>query len=203
MINRAISIYESLFRDPITIQILFRYTNTLPNGQPFPSGQISQSDWVYYTVPWNSYIPALRADAKTNNDILANASLPVNCGGGTPTPTPTVTPTPTATPRPTPCGALSTNIYPTSADGRAVGLNTQPAMFGNGTVGPDGPFDGIVTLNSAAAFQFSRPPNGNDFDAQHFIEHEIDEVIGFGSRLNLPGITPPAAGPVQLVRPWR
>ena len=95
MINRAISIYESLFRDPITIQILFRYTNTFPNGQPLPSGQISQSDWVYYTVPWNSYIRALRADATTNNDILANASLPDNCGGGTPTPTPTVTPTPT------------------------------------------------------------------------------------------------------------
>ena len=188
MINRAISIYESLFRDPITIQILFRYTNTFPNGQPFPSGQISQSDWVYYTVPWNSYIRALRADATTNNDILANASLPDNCGGGTPTPTPTVTPTPTATPRPTPCGPLSTNIYPTSADGRAVGLNTRPAMFGNGTVGPDGPFDGIVTLNSAAPFQFNRPPSGNNFDGQRFIEHEIDQVIGFGSYLNIPGI---------------
>ena len=32
MINRAISIYESLFRDPITVKILFRYSNTLPNG---------------------------------------------------------------------------------------------------------------------------------------------------------------------------
>jgi elongation factor P hydroxylase len=161
MINQAISIYESRFRDPITIEILFRYTNTFPNGTPFPSGQISQSDWVYYTVPWNSYIHALKADAKTKNDVLANASLPEN--------------------------ALSTSIYPTSAGGRAVDLNTQPAMFENGTVGAGGPFDGIVTLNSAAAFQFSRPPNGNNFDAQYFTEHEIDEVIGFGSRLNLPG----------------
>jgi hypothetical protein len=162
MINRAISIYESRFRDPITIEILFRYTTTFPNGQPFPSGQISQSDWVYYTVPWNSYIHALKADAKTTNDILANASLPEN--------------------------ALSTNIFPTSADGRAVELNTQPAMFPDGTVGTGGQFDGIVTLNSAAAFQFSRPPNGNNFDAQYFTEHEIDEVIGLGSYLNIPGI---------------
>jgi hypothetical protein len=161
MINRAISIYESRFRDPITIEILFRYTNTLPNGTPFPSGQISQSDWVYYQVPWNSYIHALRADAKTNNDILANASLPDN--------------------------AFSTYLNPTSAGGRAVELNTRPAMFENGTVGADGTFDGIVTLNSAAAFQFSRPPNGNNFDAQYFTEHEIDEVIGLGSHLNLPG----------------
>ena len=135
MINRAISIYESLFRDPITVQILFRYTTTLPNGTPFPAGDISRSDWVYYTVPWKPYINALRADAKTNNDILANASLP-----GT--------------------AALSSNIYPTSAGGRAVGLNTRPAMFANGTVGAGGPFDGIVTLNSAAPFQFSRPPSG-------------------------------------------
>jgi hypothetical protein len=188
MINRAISIYESRFRDPVTVEILFRYTNTFPNGQPFPSGQISQSDWVYYTVPWNSYIQALRRDATTKNDVLANASLPDNCGGGTPTPTPTATPTPTVTPTPTPCGPLSNSIFATSANGRAVGLHTRPAMFANGTVGPDGPFDGIVTLNSAAAFQFSRPPNGNHFDAQYFTEHEIDEVLGFGSYLNIPGI---------------
>jgi FG-GAP-like repeat len=162
MINRAISIYESLFRDPITVQILFRYTTTLPNGTAFPSGHISGSDWVYYTVPWNAYIPALKADAKTNNDILANASLPAN--------------------------ALSSNIYPTSAGGRAVGLNTRPAMFANGTVGAGGPFDGIVTLNSAAPFQFNRPPSGSNFDGQHFIEHEIDQVIGLGSFLNIPGI---------------
>jgi hypothetical protein len=162
MINRAISIYESLFRDPITVQILFRYTTTRPNGTAFPSGHISGSEWVYYTVPWNAYIRALRSDEKTNNDILANASLPDN--------------------------ALSSNMYPTSAGGRAVGLNTRPAMFPNGTVGAGGQFDGIVTLNSAAAFQFSRPPNGNNFDAQYFTEHEIDEVIGLGSYLNIPGI---------------
>ena len=161
MINRAISIYESRFRDPITIEILFRYTNTFPNGTPLPSGQISQSDWVFYTVPWNPYINALKADAKTSNDILANANLPEN--------------------------AFSNGFYPTSAGGRAVGLNTRPAMFPNGTVGAGGQFDGIVTLNSAAAFQFSRPPNGNNFDAQYFTEHEIDEVIGLGSYLNIPG----------------
>ena len=57
---------------------------------------------------------ALRADAKTSNDILANASLP-----GT---------------------ALSAYLKPTSANGRAVGLDTPPAMFANGTVGDGGPY---------------------------------------------------------------
>src|SRR6478752_2952497 len=56
-------------------------------------------------------------------------------------------------------------------------------MFANGSVGTGGPYDGIVTLNSSKPFQFSRPVNGNSFDAQRITEHEIDEVIGLGSRL--------------------
>src|SRR2546430_11882284 len=43
--------------------------------------------------------------------------------------------------------ALSTNIEVSSANGRAVGLDTPPAMFANGTVGDGGPYDGIVTVN--------------------------------------------------------
>ncbi len=95
MINRAVSIYESLFSDPITIQILFRYATTSPDGTPLPAGRISQSNYVYYSIPWNTAVDALRADAKTSNDNLAIASLPAN--------------------------ALSANILPASANGRAVG----------------------------------------------------------------------------------
>ena len=113
MINRAISIYESLFSDPITVQILFRYAATGPDGTPLPAGRISQSNFVYYTVPWNTAVNALRTDARTSNDNLAIASLPSI--------------------------ALSANILPTSANGRAVGENTAPAMFANGTVGNGGP----------------------------------------------------------------
>src|SRR5262245_35601964 len=155
-INRAISFHESLFTDPITIQIRFRFSTTTPNGMPFPRGALAQTDLVLYPIPWSSYISALRADAKTSNDSQANASLP-----GT---------------------ALSTNIRPSSAGGRAVGLDTPPAMFANGSVG-GGPYDAIVTLNSAAPFQFSRPPGPGNFDAQRSIEHEVDEAIGLGSRL--------------------
>jgi len=161
MINRAISIYESLFSDPITIQIRFRYSTTAPNGTPLPTGTVSRSDWVFYAPPWNIYINALRADAATSNDNLANASLP-----GT---------------------ALSSAITPSSANGRAVGLDTPTAMFANGTVGQGGPYDGIVTLNSAKPFDFARPTSANYFDAQRSTEHEIDEVIGLGSHLNVSG----------------
>src|SRR5206468_1524899 len=78
MINRAISIYESRFSDPITIQILFRYATNGPDGTPLPAGSIAQSNFVIYTAPWSVYINELIADAKTSNDNLANASLPVN-----------------------------------------------------------------------------------------------------------------------------
>src|SRR6266487_1608544 len=162
MINRAISIYESLFSDPITIQILFRYSATAPDGTPLPSGTTSQSDLVVYTIPWSTYINALRADVRTSNDILANASLP-----GT---------------------ALSPNMKPSSAGGRAVGLNTPPAMSANGSLG--GPYDGIVTLNSSDPFQFTRPPSASNYDAQRSTEHEIDEVIGFGSDASLSNLRP-------------
>ena len=160
-INGAIAIYESLFSDPITIQIRFRYATTAPDGSHLPQGLVSESDTALYIVRWNAFVSALRADAETNNDDVANASLPGS--------------------------ALSTNIRPTSANGRAVGLNTPPVMFADGTVGQGGQYDGIVTLNSSKPFQFGRPVNPNSFDAQHLTEHEIDEVIGLGSHLGQNG----------------
>ena len=156
-INQAIAIYQSLFGDPITVFIFFRYSNTKPDGHPFPSGVLSLSDFVIYPIQWDTYINALRADAKTANDTTANATLPPN--------------------------ALSTNIAVSSANGRTIGQDTPPAMFANGTVGNGGPYDGIVTLNSSPPFQFTRPPSTSNFDALRSIEHEMDEVLGLGSYL--------------------
>ena len=161
MINRAISFHESLFSDPIAIQIRFRYSTTGPDGTPLDAGAIAQSLFVIYLVPWSNYIDALRADARTSNDIVANASLP-----GT---------------------ALSPNIRPRSAGGRAVGLDTPPAMRADGTIGQGGSYDGIVTLNSSAPYQFTRPPSASNLDAQRSTEHEVDEVVGLGSHLGSNG----------------
>ena len=161
MINQTIAIYQALFNDPVTLQIRFRYATTAPDGTPLPAGRISQSDFVIYTRSWSTFINALRTDATTSNDNLANASLPGS--------------------------ALSANIVMSSANGRAVSysLNTPPAMFADGTVGNGGPYDGIVTLNSSNPFQFSRPTSAGNFDAQRSTEHEIDEVMGLGSHLDL------------------
>jgi hypothetical protein len=149
-INRAISIYESLFTDPITIQIRFRYATTLPDGSPMTN--IVQSLTVVYGFGWNIWINALRTDAKSSNDSVAIASLPAN--------------------------ALVTGIVGSSANGRALGQNTPPAMNADGTVSVGGPYDGILTLNSATSFQFSRPTDANRFDAQRSIEQGIDSIMG-------------------------
>lgn len=155
-INQAIAIYQSLFTDPITVRILFRYSTTQPNGSPMGSA-IARSSFVYYPVPWSSYINALIGDARTSNDSTANSTLPGS--------------------------ALSTNINPSSAGGRAVGLDTPGVMDPSGGVG-SGNLDGIVTINSGQPFQFTRPPSANNYDALRSTQHEMDEVLGLGSHLN-------------------
>ena len=157
MIIRCIGVYESLFSDPTTVSILFRYSTTEVNGNTISSGTLARSNYVYYTVAWNTYMNALKAEAKNSNDNSAIASLPVS--------------------------SLSTNILPSSAGGRAIGLNTPPAMFADGSVASGGPYDGIVTLNSSQVWNFSRPSGSGSYDAQRSTEHEIDEVLGLGSYL--------------------
>ncbi len=157
MVNNAIAVFQAQFSDPITVSILFRYSTTAPNGTPLSSGTLAQSGFVVYAIPWNTYINALKADQKTTNDVTANASLP---GPG---------------------NMLATNVRVSSANGRALGLNTPGGL--NSTGGFGGTFDGIVTLNSANSFQFARPP-GVNFDAQRSTEHEMDEVLGLGSSIN-------------------
>jgi len=157
MINRAISIYESLFSDRITIQILFRYATTAPDGTPMPAGFLAGSLSLMYTIPWNTAIDFLIADARTSSDNLAIASLPGS--------------------------ALSANIVASSANGRAVGGDTPPIPY----PGLGGPYDGIITLSSAMPFHFTRPTSSGNYDAQRSTEHEIDEVMGLGSSLGHSG----------------
>jgi hypothetical protein len=159
MVNNAIAVFQAEFSDPITVSILFRYSTTAPDGTALGSGTLAQSGYEIYMIPWNNYIKALSADAKTANDATANASL-----AGSP---------------------LSTNVIVSSANGRALGLPTPGHLDSTGHF--TGTFDGIVTLNSAKAFQFTRPP-GVNFDAQRSTEHEIDEVLGLGS--SIPGADP-------------
>lgn len=163
MINQACAIYHSLFSDPVTVRIYFRYSPNELNGNPFPAGLLARSNFVIYTIPWNNFITPLQADAKTANDTSANATLP-----GSP---------------------LTTSLTPSSADGRAVGLDTPGVMNPDGSVG-GGTYDGIVSLNSSAAFQFTRPPVGSNYDALRSTEHEMDEVLGLGSGIGQTNLRP-------------
>jgi hypothetical protein len=160
VINKAIAIFQSRFKDALTVSILYRYSTKAPNGTTISSG-VSRSDFPIYSIAWSTFITALKADAKTANDTTANASLPAS--------------------------ALSTNIVVTSANGRAVGLVTAPGMCANGTVSLTCPYDGIVTLNAGISYSFTRPPSSSNYDAQRQVEHETDEVLGLGSFLNLGG----------------
>ena len=164
MITQTIATFQSLLSDPITVEILYRFAATDPGGRMLDSDTVSESNYAVYSIPWGDFASALVGDAKTNNDDTANASLPAS--------------------------ALTTNVTPSSANGRALGLDTPPATFSNGRVGTGGQYDGIVTLNSQVPFQFTRPTLTSNYDAQRSTEHETDEVLGFGSHLgNSPPVT--------------
>ena len=159
MIISAIQKYQTLFRDPITVSIRFRYSGYHLEGDPMGT-LIGASNSGIHQLDWNTYITALKADGKTANDMSANATLPTS--------------------------ALSPIMLTNSALGRAVGLNTPPVMFADGSLGHGGPYEGIITINSLKPVQFTRPVSPGNFDGQMFTEHEIDEVLGSGSHLNTP-----------------
>jgi len=159
MIVSSIEKYQALFSDPITVSIRFRYSGFYLDGTPM-GNQIGHSDSSCWIRDWNTYITALIADAKTPNDATANEGLPTT--------------------------ALTSSVVIRSAVGRAVGLDTPSVMFEDGTLGPGGPYDGIITINSLQPVQFTRPVSTDNFDGQMFTEHEIDEVLGMGSHLNSP-----------------
>ena len=159
MIISAIQRYQTLFADPITVSIRFRFSSVRPDGTPLNT-LIGASNSGIHQLDWDAYIPALKADGTTVNDMNANGGLPTN--------------------------ALSPIILTNSALGRAVGLNTPPVMFADGSLGAGGPYDGIITINSAYPVQFTRPVSAGNFDAEMFTEHEIDEVMGSGSHIDTP-----------------
>src|SRR6476620_10006534 len=159
MIISAIQKYQTLFSDSITVSIRFRYSGFHLEGDPMGT-LVGASNSGIHQLDWNTYITALKADGKTANDMSSNATLSTS--------------------------ALSPIMLTNSALGRAVGLNTPPVMFADGSLGAGGPYDGIITINSAYPVQFTRPVSAGNFDAEMFTEHEIDEVMGSGSHIDTP-----------------
>ncbi|TMC90676.1 MAG: fibronectin type III domain-containing protein [Chloroflexi bacterium] len=132
MVISAIQAYQILFADPITVSIRFRLSSFHLDGTPLGT-LVGASNSTIYPRDWNSYIAALQADGKTANDAAANATLPPD--------------------------PITTKIVTRSAGGRAIGLlDTPPAMFPDGSLGVGGPYDGIITLNSADPLQLHETP---------------------------------------------
>lgn len=105
MIISAIQAYQTLFSDPITVEIRFRFSDVDATGDPMDN-LVGASNTTIYGVDWDTYITALKADAKTANDMTAIATLPTS--------------------------SLTDRIVAKSAAGRAVGLNTPPSDLGLG-----------------------------------------------------------------------
>jgi hypothetical protein len=159
-IQQSMSRY-SIYSDPFVANILFRYSNTDPGGDPLGGNTLAQSTSVVYARPWSAFMTSLVADSKTANDNTAVANFPA--------------------------APIKPNMLFASADGRAVGLNTPGTMFADGQVGVGGRYDGIVTLNSNfdSQYDFFRDDGilSNQYDALRSFQHEIDEVLGLGSIL--------------------
>jgi len=157
-INAAINIVESLFSDPITVSIEFRYSTTQADGTtPLGGSTLGLSETCAYEDLYATVLSALTADRKTANDAVAIAHLPAS--------------------------PLAMNLEYSSANGRALGFDTPGCLDAQGNLVDTG-FDAIVTLNSSQPFSFDRSHLGaGQFDAQQTAAHEIDENLGLGSIL--------------------
>src|SRR6476469_1850361 len=160
MIISTIDTYQKLFADPITVNILFRLSTVHADGRPLERNLVAASDSPIYATDWNGYINALKADAKSASDAVAISTLPTD--------------------------PLTAKMTTKSVAGRAIGLNTPPVLYADGHLAVGGPYDGHITLNSSQPLQFTRPVAPDNADARTFTEHEIDEVLGLGSRLDSP-----------------
>lgn len=101
----------------------------------------------YYWGPAGNTISALAADAKSADDAIAVSHLNTSGFG---------------------------SVAVTSANGRALGMNT-PGFL---SAGGEGGFDGIINLNTDVCFTDHNSPQPGLFDLYSATAHELDEVLG-------------------------
>lgn len=71
-INQAIALYQPLFADSVTVEILFRYSDTAPDGTPI-DGPIAQSLYVVYHIPWMTTFPT---SSRTLRQLMTPSPTP-------------------------------------------------------------------------------------------------------------------------------
>ena len=175
-INRAITNLEASVATNITVSIDFQETGSGLGG----------SDTTIYTLSYLNYYNQLTAHATSPSQVAAIATLG---------------PAPTSENPGNPVNG-SDQIAITSANGRAIGLNTPGALASNGSIGTGGTFDSIISLNTSLTFP-PGPNNGSKYGLQSVAAHEIDETLGIGgpgSTLNGSGSLTGAVGALDLYR---
>jgi len=155
-INSAISVYESLYTNPINVQIYFTEMN----------GGLGQSEKVLYDLGYSNFRAGLAANQAIShqsdqltalNNLPNTTNNPVNN---------------------TPDLAAPTALIKALGFGGLLPPNAGLNAMGNGP----GPYDGIIGLNTGITF----PPHGQsgNYSLLAVTEHEINEVLGSGSSLN-------------------
>jgi hypothetical protein len=118
-------------------------------------GPPGQSQWYYYQKPYSTILSALQRDATTANDTNALANLPAG-------PNNPVT------------GDTLINVH--NANLEAIG-------FTDASSGLPGGVDGVILLNPSVLNLSRASINPSKTDLLAAAEHEMDEVLGFGSGL--------------------
>jgi autotransporter-associated beta strand protein len=160
-INFATNEISSLFSNPGTVTILFKYS---------PGSFLGESNSSFYFDTYATVTSELQANLSANpqNAVLATALNNLSNGNDA-------------------NGAR--DIETTSAEFRlALGDNTAtPCFDASGTFvsGCNSVFDGVITLSSSQPIDFTRPVPAYDgtnleYDGVRVAEHEIDEVLGGG-----------------------
>jgi hypothetical protein len=133
-----------------------RFADPITNSIQFQemSSGLGQSSYSYYNIPYAQFLTALQNDATTTNDIYALSFLPAG-------PNNPVT------------GDGNINVHTVNL--WALGLA--------GYYGLTSGIDGTVYLNTSKMNLSRTNINPSKFDLLAVAEHEMDEVLGFGSDL--------------------
>jgi hypothetical protein len=128
---------------------------------------LGESSTYVSTISYSNFVSALTTHAKTTNDVIALQNLP----GGTANPV-----------------NGNTSVSLTTPNLRALGFAANP---------PAGQPDSFISLNISLMNLSRTNIDTSKYDLQAVVQHEVDEVLSFGSALN--GLTNGAPAPTGAV----
>jgi hypothetical protein len=153
--NQVVSIYDSLYSNPVTVNINVTFGNT----------GLGQSLTEFVDVSYADWRSAMLADAAAN---AANAYLNA-----------AVTTLPVANP------LGNGLVQVRTADARALGLTNAQVVTGTVLTVSPASDSTLTFTNAPNSFEYDRTPTGTGtYDFQAVAVHELDEVLGVDSTLD-------------------